>query len=511
MTKPIKPRKWLGLLALMPAIAMVFTDQAILPVALPTIQNHLGATTTELWWCINSYLLVSAVLLLAGGKLGDRIGHRKVFILGMIIFALSSALCGLSFNIHWLIGSRALQGIGAALLTPASAPLIMSLFPQNERGKALGINVSVSSLFLVFAPLIGGYFTEELSWRWIFWVNLPLAVVGSLLVLLFVPPSPKGNQAFDPLGCFFFMIGASCLVILVMQGITWGLLSLKSIAVFVLCLISTFLLFWREKQAKHPLIDLSLFRHPIYKAVNISIFATQFVLMVSIYRAIFFQNALDWSPLKSGTVLFVTALPVLFMSPIGGWLADRSGPKIPIAIGFTSLIFSFFWLAFFIKSSLGILLLGLFAFAVGIPLIFTPSYSSAMGSIPPQKAGAAFGILATVRSLSASLGVAMIGAFANHAQFYSFQTLIQNNPKTKTLDPSFLESFTTGIKQIRESLSSEQLQIVLNSLKESQIKGFFLTHLSIGFVLIIAFAFVFVLYHRKASHHLPEAPAEGWD
>lgn len=256
---------------------------------------------------------------------------------------------------------------------------------------------------------------------------------------------------------------------------------------------------------------MSLFRHPIYKAVNISVFATQFVLMITVYRAVFVQDALDWSPLKSGTIFFITSIPVLCMSPVGGWLADRFGSKIPIAIGFTILITSFFWLAFFVQSSLGILLLGFFAFAIGIPLIFTPSYSSAMGSIPPIKAGAAFGILATVRSLSASLSVAMISAFTNHVQLSSFQTLIEENPKTKTLDPLFLEGLTKGAKHIKESLTSEQLQIVLGYLKESQIRGFFLTHLTMGFILIIAFALVFVLYHRPSSHHLPETPAEGWD
>ncbi|MBX9744073.1 MAG: MFS transporter, partial [Chlamydiales bacterium] len=204
MTPLSRHHKWLALGALIPAIAMVFVDQAVLPVALPTIQEHLGATHTQLWWCINSYLLVSAVLMLAGGKLGDSIGYRKTFMIGMLIFAVSSALCGISFHVDWLIGSRALQGVGAALMIPASSPLIMSLFSQKERGKAIGINVSISSLFLVLAPLIGGYFTEVLSWRWIFWINLPLALVGLILIPLFIPHSSPKKQHFDLFGFLFF-------------------------------------------------------------------------------------------------------------------------------------------------------------------------------------------------------------------------------------------------------------------------------------------------------------------
>lgn len=506
-----KNSKWLGLTALMPAIAMTFTDQAVLPVALPTIQKHFAATNTELWWCINSYLLVSAVLLLAGGKFGDRVGHRNVFLWGMGIFAIASALCGISFEVMTLIGARALQGVGAALMIPATSPLIMSIFPPNERGKAIGINVSVSSLFLIFAPLIGGYFTEVLSWRWIFWINLPLAAFGIVFVLLYIPKSHKGQQKIDPYGFLYFLISFSALIVLIMQGSDWGWISAKSGLFLAVFLVGFFFLLWREKKAPHPFIDLTLFRHPIYKAVNISIFATQFVLMITVYRAVFFQDVFDWSPLKSGIVFFISSSPVLFMSPIGGWLADKSGSKMPIAVGFITLIFSFFWLSFFIQDSLVLLLIGFFTFGIGIPLIFTPSFSSAMGAVPPKKTGAAFGILATTRALSASLGVAIISSFASSVQLNSFRALIQKNPTTNSLDPAFLETLATGAKNVQASLSSGQFQIVSTYMKESQIKGYFLTHLWLGFALIIAFAFVFVLYHRKATHHMPETPAEGWD
>lgn len=506
----LKHNKWLGLLALTPAIAMVFTDQSVLPVALPTIQNELGATNTELWWCINAYLLVAALLLLAGGKLGDKIGYRRAFGWGMMIFAIASALCGISVNIGWLIAARALQGVGAALMIPASSPLLMSLFPQNERGKAVGINVSISSLFLICAPLIGGYFTEMHSWRWIFWINLPLAILGLTLLLLFVPKSSNGVQYFDLLGFVFFLISSSSLVIMIMQGGSWGWISVASAACLILCLTTGYLLFRREKQAEHPLIDLSLFRHPIYKAVNISIFATQFVLMITIYRTVFVQEAFDWPPLKSGTIFFITSLPVLFMSAVGGWLADRSGSKTPIAIGFTLVILSFLWLAYFVQNTLWILLVGFFAFSFGIPLIFTPSYSSAMGAIPHKKAGTAFGIIATVRSFAASLGVAFIGTLVDQVQLSSFQTSLLENPKTSNLVPQ-IQTLITNNKQLNDLVTPEQLPFVVSYMQKSQINSFFAIHLLMGFGLIVAFACVFVLYNRKASHHLPEAPAEGWD
>ena len=495
----------------MPAIGMVFTDQTVLPVALPTIQKHLQASDLALWWSINAYLLTSAVFLLAGGKIGDRIGYRTTFVLGMVIFAISSALCGLSFNIGWLISARALQGVGAALMIPASTPLLMSIFPPNERGKASGINVSVSSIFLIFGPLIGGYFTQYLSWRWIFWINLPLAILGLVLVFCFIPKSPKRDVRLDPLGFFFFLIASSSLIIIIMQGSAWGWTSRTNEILTSIFVISAFLLFRREKNSRHPFIDLSFYRHPIYKAVNISIFATQFVLMITVYRAIFVQDVLDWSPMLSGTILFFTSLPVLFLSPIAGWLADRSGSKVPIAVGFSMLIYSFFWLAFFVQSSTSMLILGFLAFGIAVPLIFTPSYTSAMNSIPVQKAGTAFALLATVRSLSACFGVAVFGSFASHVQFNFFHKAIEENPETVNLSQSLTEGISYGVKNIQHLVSAEQLPIVLGYLKESQVEGFFTLHMTIGFILIIAFAFVFILYHRKPSHRLPPTPGEGWD
>jgi hypothetical protein len=195
-------------------------------------------------------------------------------------------------------------------------------------------------------------------------------------------------------------------------------------------------------------------------------------------------------------------------------LSDKFGPKIPIAIGFLLLIFSFIWTAFFVESSIGVLFLGLLAFGFGIPLVFTPSYASAMGAIPQTKAGSAFGTIATIRSLSATLGVAVLGAFIDTTQLKSLQKFAQENPATKTLDPSLLENIIAGAqlaKEYLQTLSTQQSQIILNYYRESQVQSFFYTHLVLAGLLVISLILVFMLYHRKSAHQLPEAPAEGWD
>lgn len=498
----------------MPASAMVFTDQSVLPVALPSIRAHLGATDVSLEWAVNSYLLTAALFVLAGGKLGDLFGHRRSFCIGMVIFALSSALCGLSPNILFLVLARALQGVGAALLFPPMTTLLMSLFSPKERGKAIGINVSVGSLFLILGPWVGGYFTEFYSWRWIFWINLPLSVIGLVLVLLFIRKSEPKDGKFDLLGCSYFVVSCTAFVVSVMQGRSWGWFSpmiLSGLALFILFL---WLLIQRDKRASHPFLDFSLFRHPIFRAVNISIFSTQFIMMIGVYRTIYFQEVLGWTPIATGTVMLFSSSPVLFMSPIGGILSDRFGPRLPIAIGFFCLIFSCFWISFFPEGSLLTLFFGLIVFSSGVTLVFTPSYASAMNSIPTSKVGWGFGTIATARSLAATLGVAMLGSLIALIQAGSFRRNLKANPLTEGLDDSVFEGLvegSSGASGALGSLSEAKAAAVLEILKQSEIAGFVYSHVALALALILAFICVFVLYNRKSGHHLPDTPASGYD
>jgi EmrB/QacA subfamily drug resistance transporter len=504
--------KWWGLAALMPALAMAFVDASVLPVALPTIQGELGASNVAAQWTVNSYLLAEAVLVLAGGRLGDRIGHRRAFSLGMLGFVLFSILCATSTTVGRLIAARFLQGGAAALMFPSSTALLMSLFPQSQRGKATGILVSSSALFLILGPLVGGYLTETVSWRWIFWINVPLAGLGFLMVFRYIPRSQPGTARLDLWGFLAFTAASCFLIIMIMEGRVWGWFSLPMLLMLLLFLVSAGLLLWREKCSQHPFLDLSLFRHPIFKAVNISISATEFILMISVFRAVYLQQVLGWTPITVGVVMLLSTLPLLFMSTIAGMVADRYGPKLPLAVGFCLIIFSFFWLAFYSQASLSVLFPGLLAFGTGIPLVLTPSYSSAMGSIPPTKAGTAFGTIASLRCLAASLGVAIIGTFIDTVQYRSLFSAAQQNPATESLPPDLLQDFNAGFPAALQAV--EQLptaSTIVSYMTQAQVAGFHYSHLALGFGVIIAFGCVFVLYHRKSSHHLPPTSAEGWD
>ncbi|HSX04721.1 MAG TPA: MFS transporter [Rhabdochlamydiaceae bacterium] len=465
-------KKWLGFFALVPGLAMIFLDQTILPVALPTIQKELGAADLYLQWSVNAYLLVIAMFVLVGGKLSDRVGHQKICLLGIICFAFSSALCGLSANIGILIGARALQGVGASLLIPSQTALLNLIVPASERGRMIGLNVSISSIFLMLGPVIGGYLTEMLSWRWIFWVNLPIAVIGLILIKLYLPNPKPGHEKIDIWGFIYFALGCWSLVTALMQGRDWGWLSAKTGILLVFSTVNWLLLIRREKRSRYPFLDLGLFKHSAFASINVSISVIQFILMITVFRAIYFQENLGYSPSQAGLLTFFSTAPVLFLAPVGGYLSDKISPKLPIAIGYVSLILSFFGFGFFSTPHFMELMICLLLFGIGIPLIFTPSYSSAMGSVPPQKIGVAFGMVATLRNFAATLGLALISLVIHIVEKHRL--------------PSYSRS-------------------------EAQIAAFSVVHFVLGFLLIGAFATAFVLYRRKSTHHLPKSPAEGWD
>ncbi len=466
--------RWLGLATLIPAQGMLFMDQTILPVALPSIGRDFGAGAVPLQWCVNSYLLLTAMFAIAGGKIGDRFGHRFTLMLGIIIFTLASILSGMSATVELLIGARALQGLGAALIMPSNIALFGSLFPPHQRGSAMGINVSISSIFMILGPLIGGYLTEALSWRWIFWINLPIAIIGLVFIPLLMPKSPSHPTKIDLRGFFYFAVCSASIIIYFMQSREWGWLSDKSLICAGAALVSMGLLLWREKKVEHPFLDIALYKRPLFAAINISVFIISFILMINVFRAIYFQEILGYSPTKTGFITFISCLPVLFVSPIGGYLSDRISPKLPIAIGYVLLIFSFFWLGYFTTPSFTNLLFALLCFGTGIPLIFTPSFSTAMHAVPTHKVGTAMGVLATVRTFGPTMGVALIGLFLDVVQ-------------------------------------KRNMTVHGESHRLAEIASFSDVNFALGYVLIIAFAASFFLHHRKSKHHLPESPAEGWD
>jgi EmrB/QacA subfamily drug resistance transporter len=399
---------------------MIFLDSTILPVALPTIQDAFRISSSSIRWIINVYFLCNASLVIAGGRIADLFGHRLVFCSGMVLFAIASALGGVSADVTMLLVARGLQGVGAALMGPASMAILIDVFPIHERGKVIGISVSISSVFLALGPFIGGFLTEMFSWRWIFLVNFPIAIIGITLTLISVPKSIKIIENFDFLGCFLLVFGLTCFTIFLMEALSINFIFL--LILFLCSLISFVTLYVRSSRVIHPFIEFSLFRIKAFFSGTVIVLCAQFLLMSTVFWPIFFQRALAYTPLQAGSYTIISTLPVMVISPISGYLSDKMGPRLPASIGFISVILSSVLLSLFcVFQDDTYLLLGVLVFGMGVAFIMTPTGTATLSYAPSNKRGVASGIYNTIRFTGASIGISTLGSINEAIYLKNFE------------------------------------------------------------------------------------------
>ncbi|MCP5509857.1 MAG: MFS transporter [Chlamydiales bacterium] len=497
-------KKWIALAGLTCGVSMLFLDSTVLPVATPNIQESLLISNSGIIWVINAYFLATATLVLAAGKIADMVGYRRIFSFGMFIFAFASALGGLATSGFWLIIARFCQGIGGAMMGPASWSIILDIFPVKERGKALGFLIGVSSIFLSLGPSIGGFITEYLSWHWIFWVNVPIAALGIFLVLSSVPKTDLSEESFDIPGFITFSGGVACLVIALMQGRQWGWTSPVIITLFVGSVVFFFLLYVTDRYAKHPFIDFKLYKDHIYFGGSAIVFLVQFLVMISIFWPIFFQKALHFTPLEAGSFTLLSTIPVIFVGPFSGWLHDRFGPKLPILTGFFLCTVAFAWFAFFLqKGSAAYLIPGLFLLGMSLALVMTPNSTSALSTLPQRKKGLGSGMFYSARFTGATLGLALFGALITNLRHSIFAKDLASNPATAELDPHIFWGLLVDsptVEALINTLPFETKLLVSKVFLQSYEKAFTYAHLFAAVVSVVAF---FIAYRTYRNYVKP--------
>ncbi len=411
-------RYWTTLAVLCLGTFAILLDSTIVNVALPSLMTGLHATLDQALWVVNAYLLVFAALLILAGRLGDRFGPRRLFVLGLALFAVSSALCGAAQTPVQLIGARVLQGVGAAALTPQALVIIQSVFPRQRMGTALGVFSSMVGLAAVSGPVLGGIITTELGWRWVFYVNLPIAAAGIALSYAFVPDIRANRRhLLDLPGVLLGSTGLAIMLYGVIEGqrYSWGTVRYGiTISEIIAAGLLTLAAFWLwERRHAEPLVPGTLFRIRTFAIMVALSLATQFALQsMMLVNSINLQSVLGFTAVHAGLTGLPLTVALTAIAPFAGRLTDRFGGKYVLMTG----------LAVFALGIAGVVALAsahatsltfapaLLVCGLGLGMIFAPVATMGMRAAPPQLAGAASGVLNTGRQLGATLGGAISGA-----------------------------------------------------------------------------------------------------
>jgi len=406
--------RWWTLAAMCFALFMVMLDNTVVNVALPSIQRDLHASLSALEWTVNAYTLTFAVLMVTGGRLGDIFGRRRMFVFGVIVFGLSSLAIGFAPNDTALVAFRAVQGIGAAFMMPATLSIITQAFPPQQRGMAIGTWAGVSALALAIGPVVGGFLTEQVSWRAIFFINPPIAIVA-VAVTLFATRESRDEtvgKAVDYPGIAAITVGLTAIVLALVEGNAWHWGSPRVISLFLIALVALGSFVPIELRVKAPMIDFRFFRSRSFWGSNLVAFIISFAMLAQFFfLALYMQNILGYSPLQAGVRFLPATLVIIVMGPIAGRLTDRIGPRPLMTLGLV-IVAS----ALFIQSRLtihtgyGLLLPGFVLMGLGMGLVMSPMSTAAMNSVDRTKAGAASGILSMSRMVGGTFGVAVMGA-----------------------------------------------------------------------------------------------------
>jgi EmrB/QacA subfamily drug resistance transporter len=407
-------RKWFVLVAIGMAIFLGTIDGSIVNVALPTLVDEFDTTFGVAQWVVLAYLLTQTTLTLGFGRLGDMIGKKPIFTTGFVIFTAGSFLAGLSPTITVLIVARVAQAVGAAMIFALGFAITTESFPPSERGKALGINGTTVSLGIMTGPILGGIILEAADWRWIFFVNVPIGIIGTLTALKFVQNTkPKGKQRFDFAGAGAFFVGLLTLLLALTLGQSSGFTTATVLVLFGVSIVSLTAFVFIERHVAEPMVNLDLFRDRDLTVNLITGFVAFFALSGMILLLPFYlTDVLGLSPRAIGFALGAIPITMGIVAPLSGTLSDRIGSRPVTVAGMALMAIGYGVAAFWIEGATSvavIVVVGLIV-GLGIGIFQSPNNSAILGSVPLDQLGVTSGMLTINRTTASVTGIAVLGA-----------------------------------------------------------------------------------------------------
>lgn len=433
-------RKWLVMAVVGVGGFMAALNSASLIIILPTLQSDLHTDLINILWVLLAYTLASAVFLLSVGRLADLIGNKQIYVLGYLIFGLGSTLCAIANNVWVLIAARFVQGIGGALLMANTSAIITHTFPKKELGRALGVASATFSVGTTLGPIVGGLLTDAINWHWAFWFNVPLAVIGLVLAVLFLHNEVGARQTthqgqFDWIGAVLLAISLSGLLFFVSLGPLYGWASPRMLGSLAIFIITAVLFVARQFAVPQPLLQLRLFKNRLFTMANLSAaFASMGMIAVLFLMPFYLEDVLHYTLFESAVLLTPYPVTMLIVAPVSGWLSDRLGSRTLGTIGMALSAVSLLWMSTLTThSSYGDVAIRLVVLGLGMGLFQSPNNSAVMSSAPTTHRGVASAVLGTMRNLGTMLGIGITGAvFVSFMPFNAFLQLALNGETTQT-------------------------------------------------------------------------------
>ncbi len=499
--------RWWTLGAMCFALFMMMLDNTVVNIALPAIQRDLHASLSSLLWTVNAYTLTFAVLMVTGGRLGDIFGRRRMFLYGVAVFGLASLAIGFAPNDAVLVTFRAIQGIGAAFMMPATLSIITQAFPPHQRGTAIGTWAGVSAMALAIGPVLGGLLTQDVSWRAIFFINPPIAAVA-VAVTLFATRESRDEtvgRSVDFRGIAALTIGLTSLVLALIEANSWHWGSVRIIGLFVLAGFAIVAFVLIEMRVRAPMVDFAFFRSRTSAGANLVGFLVTFGMFAQFFFiTLYLQNVLHYSALQTGIRFLPATIVIIIMGPLAGKLTDRVGPRSLMTLGLLIVAG-----AMLIQSGInehsgyGLLLPGFIGMGLGMGLVMSPMSTAAMNAVDRSKAGAASGVLSMSRMVGGSVGLAAMGALVAAVGKSQISSLLPHLP-TGVRD-HIVSSLGSGSASTGSHHAAPQIVHAIHSAFISALG----TGLEIGAaVMVVGAVIAWVLIERTAAQPEPRPASQ---